>query len=164
MDTLLFLLNEMGPLHWLVLGLILLIVEMASGTTYLLWPAVAAFVTAFIALILPTNWIAEVALFAVLIIALTYFGHPLVKRWRNEGAASGLNERNVRMVGKRGVVANFANGVGSVRIADTIWRAVSDDALEAGQNVEVASVDGVTLKVRASELERPTPPPSTGSG
>ena len=148
MDTLINLLNEMGPLHWLVLGLILLIVEMASGTTYLLWPAVAAFVTAVVALLLPTNWIAEMALFAVLIIVLTYFGHPLVKRWRNEHAATGLNERNLTMIGKRGVVANFANGVGSVKIADTIWRAVSEDTLEAGQNVEVAGVDGVTLKVR----------------
>jgi membrane protein implicated in regulation of membrane protease activity len=148
MDTLLNLLNEMGPLHWLVLGLILLIVEMASGTTYLLWPAVAAFVTALVSLILPTNWIVEMALFAVLIIGLTYFGHPLVKRWRNDHAAEGLNERNVSMIGRRGVVANFANGVGSVKIADTMWRAVSDETLEAGQNVEVAGIDGTTLTVK----------------
>jgi membrane protein implicated in regulation of membrane protease activity len=148
MDTLLNLLNSMGPLHWLVLGLLLLIFEMATGTTYLLWPSVAAFATALVALIFPTNWIAEMALFAVLIIALTYFGHPLVKRWRDEGAASGLNERNLSMIGKRGVVSNFANGVGSVKIADTMWRAVSEESLEAGQSVEVASVDGVTLKVK----------------
>jgi membrane protein implicated in regulation of membrane protease activity len=148
MDTLINLLNEMGPLHWLVLGLLLLIFEMATGTTYLLWPSVAAFAVALVALIFPTNWIAEMALFAVLIIALTYFGHPLVKRWRNEGAASGLNERNLSMIGKRGVVANFANGVGSVKIADTIWRAVSEEALAAGESVEVAGVDGVTLRVK----------------
>ena len=148
MDTLLNLLNEMGPLHWLVLGLLLLIFEMATGTTYLLWPSVAAFAVALVALIFPTNWIAEMALFAVLIIALTYFGHPLVKRWRNEGAASGLNDRNLSMIGKRGVVANFANGVGSVKIADTIWRAVSEEALAAGESVEVAGVDGVTLRVK----------------
>lgn len=148
METLLNLLNAMGPLHWLVLGLVLLIIEMASGTTYLLWPSVAAFITALAALIFPTNWVAEMALFAALIIALTYFGHPLVKRWRNEGAASGLNERNLTMIGKRGVVAAFANGAGSVKIADTIWRIVSDEALEAGQSVEVAAVDGVTLRVK----------------
>lgn len=148
MDTLLNLLVAIGPLHWMVLGLVLLIVEMATGTTYLLWPAVAAFVCALVALIFQTSWIAEVALFAALIIVLTYFGHPLVKRWREEGAASGLNERSVTMIGKRGVVANFANGVGSVKIADTIWRVVSEDALEAGQSVEVASIEGVTLKVK----------------
>lgn len=148
MDSLLTLLTDMGPLHWMVIGLVLLIIEMMTGTTYLLWPSVAAFITALASLIFPTNWIAEVALFAVLIIVLTYFGQPFVKRWRNEHAAEGLNERNVDMVGKRGVVATFANGVGSVKIADTMWRAVSDEALEAGQSVEVASADGTTLKVK----------------
>jgi membrane protein implicated in regulation of membrane protease activity len=148
MDTLISLLGDIGPLHWMVLGLILLIIEMVTGTTYLLWPAVSAFICAVVALILPTNWIAETALFAVLIIVLTYFGHPIVKRWRNEHPAHSLNERSAGMVGKRGVVSNFANGVGSVKIADTIWRVVSEDTLAAGENVEVASVDGVTLKVK----------------
>lgn len=148
MDTLIELLNAMGPQHWLVLGLILLIAEMASGTTYLLWPAVAAFVTALVAWLAPTGWVVEIGLFAVLILVLTYFGHPIVKRWRNENAAQGLNERSATLIGVRGVVANFANGVGSVRVGDTVWRAVSEDALEAGQAVEVASVDGVTLKVK----------------
>ena len=148
MDTLISLLNGLGPQHWAVLGLILLIAEMVSGTTYLLWPAVAAFATALVSWLAPTGWIAEVAIFAVLVVVLTYFGHPMVKRFRNEGAAHGLNERSQTLLGKRGVVQNFANGVGVVKVQDTVWRAVSDEALEAGQAVEIASVDGPTLKVK----------------
>jgi membrane protein implicated in regulation of membrane protease activity len=148
MDSLIALLDAMAPQHWLVLGLVLLIAEMVSGTTYLLWPAVAAFVTALVAWIAPTGWVAEFLLFAVLILVLTYFGHPMVKRFRNEGAATGLNERSQALVGVRGVVTNFANGAGSVKVKDTVWRAISDEALEAGQPVEVAAVDGVTLKVK----------------
>lgn len=148
METLIDLLNALGPQHWLVLGLLLLIAEMASGTTYLLWPAVAAFAVALVSWVAPTTWVVEIALFAVLILVLTYFGHPIVKRWRNENAAQGLNERSTTLIGTRGVVSNFANGVGSVKVGDTIWRAVSDEALEAGQPVQVASVDGVTLKVK----------------
>jgi inner membrane protein len=148
MDSLIALLDAMAPQHWLVLGLVLLIAEMVSGTTYLLWPAVAAFVTALVAWIAPTGWVAEFLLFAVLILVLTYFGHPMVKRFRNEGAATGLNERSQALVGVRGVVTTFANGAGSVKVKDTVWRAISDEALEAGQPVEVAAVDGVTLKVK----------------
>ncbi len=148
MDTLVSLLNGLGPEHWLVLGLILLIAEMASGTTYLLWPAVAAFITALLAWIAPTGWVVEIVVFGVLILVLTYFGHPLVKRWRNEGAANGLNERGAALIGSRGVVSTFANGVGSVRVQDTVWRALSEDDLLAGQEVEVTAVDGATLKVR----------------
>lgn len=147
MDLVAFL-TSMGPTHWLVLGLILLIAEMASGTTYLLWPAVAAFATALISLTGATNWIADMAIFAVLVIALTWFGRPLVERWKRDGVASGLNERSASLIGSRGVVANFANGVGSVKVQDTVWRAVSDEALEAGAPVVVDSVDGATLKVK----------------
>ena len=149
MEPLISLLSSVGPQHWVVLGLILLIAEMASGTTYLLWPAVAAFLVALVAWIAPgAGWMAEFGIFALLIIALTYFGQPMVRRWRNEGAATGLNERGAALVGVRGVVQNFANGVGSVKVQDTVWRAVSDEALEAGQAVEVSGVDGATLRVK----------------
>jgi len=139
---------SLGPTHWLVLGLILLIAEMASGTTYLLWPAMAAFITALISLTGATSWLADMGVFDVLVIALTWVGRPLVESWKREGAASGLNERSEALIGARGVIANFANGVGSVKVQDTVWRAVSDEALEPGQAVVVDSVDGATLKVK----------------
>lgn len=150
MDVIIATLSGLGPQHWLVLGLVLLIAEMLTGTTYLLWPAVAAFITALISFFGITNWLADVAIFAVLVIALTAFGRPLVARWRkvHAGANEKLNERGKSLVGGHAVVAAFANGVGSVRVNDTIWRAVSDDALEAGQNVEIVGVDGTTLKVK----------------
>ncbi len=150
MDTLITFLTTLGPQHWLVFGLILLIAEMASGTTYLLWPAVAAFLTALVALTGATNWVVDVAIFAVLVIALTAFGRPLVKRWREAGADSGLNERSKSLIGTRGVITVFANGVGSVKIADSVWRAVSDETLAPGQTVVIDAVDGATLKVRAA--------------
>ncbi|MGQ0531551.1 MAG: NfeD family protein [Caulobacteraceae bacterium] len=150
MDTLIAFLTSLGPQHWLVFGLILLIAEMASGTTYLLWPAVAAFLTALVALTGMTNWIADMAIFAVLVIVLTWFGRPIVQRWREEGGATGLNERSKSLIGTRGVITVFANGTGSVKVADTIWRAVSDEALTPGQAVVVDSVDGSTLKVKAA--------------
>jgi membrane protein implicated in regulation of membrane protease activity len=150
MDTLIAFLTSLGPQHWLVLGLVLLIAEMASGTTYLLWPAVAAFLTALVALTGLTGWVAEMAIFAVLVIGLTWLGRPLVQRWRDERAASGLNERSQTLIGTRGVITVFANGAGSVKVADTIWRAVSDEALAPGQAVVIDSVDGATLKVKAA--------------
>ena len=141
------LLAGLEPQHWLILGLILLIAEMASGTTYLLWPAVAAFATGALAYFALVSWPVELALFAVLVIVLTLLGRPLVRRFRAEGAAH-LNERGAQMVGGRAIVTAFANGVGSVKINDSIWRAVSDEALAPGENVEIAAVDGATLKVK----------------
>jgi len=147
METLLTWFAAIGPQHWLVFGLVLLIAELATGTTYLLWPAVAAVIVALISWIAPTGWAVELGVFAVLVIALTYFGRPIVRRWRNEGAAIGLNNRAAGLVGRRGVVETFANGVGSVKVGDTIWRARSEETLEAGAAVVVSAVDGVTLQV-----------------
>jgi membrane protein implicated in regulation of membrane protease activity len=150
MDTLITFLTSLGPQHWLVFGLILLIAEMASGTTYILWPAVAAFLTALVSLSGMTNWAADMAIFAVLVIALTYFGRPIVQRWRTQGGDAALNERSISMIGARGVITVFANGTGSAKINDTIWRVVSDDTLTPGQTVVIDSVDGSTLKVKAA--------------
>jgi membrane protein implicated in regulation of membrane protease activity len=148
MDSLLSFFMTFGPQHWVVIGLILLIAEMSTGTTYLLWPAVAAFVTALISWSGATTWLVDVGIFAILVIVLTYLGRPLVQKWRREGAASGLNERAQTLIGTRGLMMSFADGVGSVKVNDTVWRAVSDEALEAGQHVKVTAVDGVTLKVK----------------
>lgn len=148
MDALIAFFSEFGPQHWLILGLVLLIAEMTSGTTYLLWPAVAAFITALAAFLGLSNWIAQIAVFAVLVIVLTALGRPLVRNWRKEGEASGLNERSASLIGARGVIASFDNGAGSVKVGDTMWRAVSDETLEPGADVQVAAVDGTILKVK----------------
>lgn len=148
MNDVLAILALIGPQHWVILGLVLLVAEMVTGTTYLLWPAVAAFVTALIAWVAPVDGAAELVIFAVLVVALTWFGRPLVQRWRHEGAASGLNERGSALVGARGVVTEFANGVGSVRVQDTVWRAISEEALSAGEAVVIDGVAGATLKVK----------------
>ncbi|GAN00133.1 putative activity regulator of membrane protease YbbK [alpha proteobacterium U9-1i] len=146
MDALLALLALIEPQHWLVLGLVLLIAEMASGTTYLLWPAVAAFITALVAFFGVDAWL-QLTLFAVLVIALTYFGRPLVQSLRKRDD-SNLNERGQALIGTRGIVTEFANGAGAVKLGDTVWRAVSDEALTSGESVQVDAVDGVTLKVK----------------
>jgi membrane protein implicated in regulation of membrane protease activity len=146
MDSILALLSVIEPQHWLILGLVLLIAEMASGTTYLLWPAAAAFVTALIAYVGMPNWI-ELTIFALLVIALTYWGRPLVQRLRQREDST-LNERGQALVGTHGVIAEFANGAGSVKVNDTVWRAISDDALTSGESVQVTAVDGVTLRVK----------------
>jgi hypothetical protein len=148
MKDLLDFLVSLGPQHWLVFGLALLIAEMATGTSYILWPAVAALMTSFLALIGIDNGFMQIAIFAALTILLTAFGHPIVKRWREARSGRALNERAAHMVGTRGVLTAFANGVGSMKINDSIWRAVSEEQLTAGEQVEVASVHGATVKVR----------------
>src|SRR5215813_6285092 len=115
MQDLLDFLVTLGPQHWLVFGLALLIAEMATGTTYILWPAVAALITSLLALVGVENGYVQIGIFAALTVLLTAFGHPIVKKWREGRPARSLNERAAHMVGVRGVLTAFANGVGSMK-------------------------------------------------
>lgn len=57
------------------------------------------------------------------------------------------------MIGEKGTLRQVLEpGVeGQVFLHGEVWRAVADERLEAGQKVEVASRDGLTLKVRKIE-------------
>lgn len=144
-------LTRIDSTHWLVLALVLLIAELATGTTYLLWPAVAAGVTGLIALFFPTSVYIEIGVFAGLTILLTLLGRPLVRNLRTAAEnAPVLNERDKTVIGARAVAMNaFINGAGQVKLGDSVWRAQSSEAIAAGQAVEVLSVDGTTVTVKA---------------
>jgi membrane protein implicated in regulation of membrane protease activity len=146
MDALFSTLALVEPHHWLALGFVLLIAELVTGTTYILWPAAAAAATALIAWIAPTNFFVELALFGALSILFLIIGRPLLRNLRND--APTLNERGLQMVGVEGAAAeHFVNGAGVVKINDTVWRAVSDTPIAAGTAIRVLAVDGTTLKV-----------------
>lgn len=135
--------------HWLALGLVLLLVELVTGTTYLLWPAVAAWVTGLAAMIVPMPFTVQLIIFAVSVVLLLLFARPLVRNRLLAGPESDLNEPGRQLTGARGVaVAAFAQGEGRVKLGDTEWRAESDDAISAGDTVEVLGVNGSSLKVK----------------
>lgn len=143
-------LGSVNHTHWLALGLVLLIAELATGTTYLLWPAVAAGLAGLLALFMPTGFWTELAIFALATIVLTAVGRPLVRNRLLAAPATTLNERGRALVGVRGVATGaFTNGVGSVKVGDTVWRATSGEEIAAGQAVEVTGVDGSTISVKA---------------
>jgi inner membrane protein len=148
MDAIVAFLNSLDAQHWAGFGAALLIGELLTGTTYILWPAVAAFIVALANYFGLSYWPADMALFALLTIVLTAFAHPIVKRWRLAQSGRPINERARQMIGTRGLLTAFANGVGSVKINDSIWRAVSSEQLIAGEQVEIAEVHGTTLTVK----------------
>ncbi|MBL8549195.1 MAG: NfeD family protein [Hyphomonadaceae bacterium] len=151
MEFLTALVNTLEPWHWAAVGLALLVGEISTGTTFLLWPAVAAGVTALVAWRFDVGGGAQVGLFAALTLALTAIGARYVRgRWLAPATANvHLNERAAQLQGARGAATvAFVNGMGRVRLGDTEWRAESADAIGAGESVEVVSADGPTLVVK----------------
>ncbi|KUJ93308.1 MAG: Nodulation protein NfeD (NfeD) [Archaeoglobus fulgidus] len=52
------------------------------------------------------------------------------------------------VVGEKGEVLEFYNGRGFARVRGEIWKVVSDEELEKGDEVEVIAREGLTLRVR----------------
>lgn len=136
--------------HWWALGLVLMIAELATGTTYLLWPAVAAGLTGVFHLVAAPSLIVDFVVFAVLTIALTLVGRPLARARLNTKAEGPiLNERAQSLIGAQAhATAAFVDGVGAVKLADSVWRARSDAAIAAQTPVEVIGVEGTLLVVK----------------
>jgi hypothetical protein len=134
--------------HWWVLALILVIIEMVAPGFFLFWVGLAAAVTGLVVFIFPaTPWQAEFLIFGGLAVASVvaakfYFrGHPI------ESADATLNRRGEQHIGRvYNLDEAIINGIGKVRVGDSVWRAVGPD-LPAGERVKVVGVEGTMLKV-----------------
>lgn len=143
------LLSSMNGTKWVVLGIVLMIFEIATGTTYILWPALAALMVGVVAFILPLSWEMQFLLFFLSSAVLLFVGHNYLRPKMKGGDPSDLNDRARSMIHMRvRAVADFELGEGRVQVGDTQWRArVRDGNPKAGAELQVKSVKGTTLNV-----------------
>jgi membrane protein implicated in regulation of membrane protease activity len=66
-NALITLLESMNGTKWIILGVLLLILELVTGTTYILWTAAAALIVGVLSFILPVfSWEMQFLLFFIL--------------------------------------------------------------------------------------------------
>ena len=145
-------LNSQPAWHWWALGAILLALEIASTTQYLLWPGIAAlFIGLLKFLVPPLDGRLAVFLFAVLSVVATVVWKRSPWGRADRTTHSNLNERSAQYVG-RVVKAeeNFVNGRGAVRVDDTRWNAnvIDGSSPIKGDMLQISGADGAELKVR----------------
>ena len=152
MDPLLTLYTAQPFWVWLALGVLLLAVEAAFSTEWLLWPAVSAGVVAVItALGVRVGFGGEILIFGLLTVASTALSRRLIQRV-NPTEHPDINARDSRLVGQRAeVVQPFVDGRGRVFVSGAEWPAdLVGTAPQAGESVIVETVDGPRLKVKAA--------------
>jgi membrane protein implicated in regulation of membrane protease activity len=156
MHALIEFLTTMPFWYWWVFAAILLVIELSTGSTYFLWPAIAAVVVGLFSLSpVGAFWQMQLLLFAAVTVGLSFFAPPYVKPWlhRTQADHLTLNERGAQKVGKRATVDQaFADGAGKVRLGDTLWLAEAEggENFEAGASVIVVRVEGVKIIVAAA--------------
>lgn len=135
---------------WLIAACVLLIFEMLTVSTYALWVAIGAAITALIVLFLPSvSLTTQVIVFAIASVAGLMIGAKYFKSSKTHITNSSmLNQRGNQYIGQVYTLEeNIVNGRAHLRISDTVWQIESKDDLAIGTKVKVIAVDGNRLVV-----------------
>lgn len=148
-NMMLALLESMNATRWGLLGITLVGIELVTGSTYILWPAVAAIVVAVWVFFLPLSWEMQFLAFFAISLALLVIGHFYVRPLMKSGEPSDLNDPGRTMLGRRVVACtDFDNGQGRVTVGDSQWKAASGGPdPKVGDKLVITAVTGATLVV-----------------
>jgi membrane protein implicated in regulation of membrane protease activity len=147
------LIKEAGPWAWWILGIVLLVAEIAVPGNILVWVGVAGLATGLLSnLVWDTNWwVWEVQwlTFAALSALSLWASRRWLSRGRYQSDQPTLNDRGASLVGRTAdLIEPLHNGRGRVKIGDTIWL-VSGPDMPAGSKVRVVGSNGSDLVVVA---------------
>jgi membrane protein implicated in regulation of membrane protease activity len=137
---------------WWLLALLLIGAEILAPGFFMLWIGIAAAVMGLIVLIVPDLMFPmEVVLFVLLSLASCFLYWKFIRHVRDTLTDQPLlNRRAEQYIGRKYILDSaIVNGHGKARVGDSLWM-VEGPELPAGSPIEVVSVDGTTLKVRAA--------------
>jgi membrane protein implicated in regulation of membrane protease activity len=141
------LLVSLGPWKWVILGAILFALELVVPGAFMMWLGIAAILVGLISFAVDWSWQWQLVAFAV----FTAASVPLWRRFARKvdpGFSTPLvNRRTEGFVGRVLTLEKaIVDGVGAVRIDDTIWRVNGPDT-PAGSRVRVVRAQGAELTV-----------------
>ena len=137
--------------NWMVLGFALLAAEILVPGVFLLWIGIAAIATGALSLWLwewsAWTWQVQVLAFLALSLVAAFAGKRVMGNGRTESDEPLLNRRDEQLVGRTAVLVEpISEGVGRIRLGDTLWRVTGPD-LPAGSRVRLAAARGGELVV-----------------
>nr|WP_086941063.1 NfeD family protein [Thaumasiovibrio occultus] len=150
-------LDSITYIHWLIVGLVLLGLELAGATMgYLLCLGLSALVVGLVKWIVPSlSWELQLISFAVFALFTTWLWWRYRKQiYREDNKTNLLNRRMDQLVGKTTRLEEAVD-VGSCRIklGDTYWSAKASTAIAAGSRVKVVDVDGHILTIEPVDAD-----------
>ncbi|MFG1464039.1 NfeD family protein [Xanthobacter sp. DSM 24535] len=132
---------------WFVIGGLLLLAEVFLPGVFLLWLGLAAIATGGVALVMALSWQAQVVIFAILALVAVLAARQIAPKPDKASDRPFLNRRADGYVGRVFTLEHAIHeGIGRVRIDDTIWRVEGPD-LPVGARVKVVAADGPVLRV-----------------
>lgn len=136
--------------HWLGLTMLLLFVELLSGSGYLLCIALASAMMAIAFFVFPEiHWAVGSTVFALLAISTALIWRRWLSHHPIKSDAPLLNQRGKQYIGRKFTLsAPIHDNYGTLHIDDSQWKIYCDTNLPAGSKVEVVDIDNVILTVK----------------
>ena len=136
--------DNLNFMHWLVLGLALIILELFLWTTFLLWIGASAITVSIVFYLIPdVGGLIQVFTFLAISVAATYLSK---KYYPIKTVDDELNEKAKTYIGKECKVSSMEDGVIKVQIGKSLWFAEGTD-LSVGQSVKIVGVEASTFIV-----------------
>lgn len=144
--------SQLGYWHWWIGAVILLVLELFAPGAFFLWLGIsAAIVGIAVYLFVGIEWQYQLLLFSILSVISIVAWRTYLKDRTEETDQPGLNRRGVQYVGRRFTLQEpVVNGMGRIRVDDTTWRIEGPDC-EAGRQIRVTGVEGMSLRVEPVE-------------
>ena len=138
--------------HWGILAAGLVILEIFLPFFFFLWLGMAAGIVSGVLFFFPEiGWKAQFLLFSGISVVSVAISRQLLIRSPTQTDRPTLNRRGSQYVGRVFTLTDsIENGVGRIRVDDTTWRIVGQDAA-AGCKVKVIGFDGAVLSVEVLE-------------
>ena len=136
--------ENLNFMHWLVLGLSLIILELFLWTVFLLWIGASAITVSIFFYLMPdTSWPIQLLIF----VALSLTSTSLAKRYYPVKTVDDeLHEKAKTFIGKECKVSSIEDGIIKVQIGKSLWFA-RGTGLSVGQVVKIVGVDDSTFIV-----------------
>lgn len=135
--------------HWLILGAVFLAIEVFAPATVFLWFGVAAFITGFVAWLIPSiGFGGEILLFAVsTLVSIVAFRVLRRHNPEPESPDPELNNRLSAYIGREYTLKQpIVDGKGRLHLGDGMWTILGED-MPVGSKVKITGVDGIRFLV-----------------
>lgn len=143
------LITSLGVWNWLILGAICLALELFAPGAFMLWLGLAALAVGLVSFVIDWSWQPQLVAFAALSLALVPVWRHFAPKVERPSDSPLLNRRAESYVGRVFTLDHpIVDGVGRVRIDDTIWRVTGPDSA-AGSRVRIVRAEGAHLFVQS---------------
>ncbi len=142
--------------HWAILGVVLVVSELAIPTLVLVWFGLGALAVALLLAVAPNMpMIPQLLVWCAVSVALVALWFRVLKPYRTK-TLSGRSSAGV--VGEVGILVNDVDAFqkGKVRfqipvVGSDVWDCIADQPIKAGSRVKVVSIEGTLVKIKSAE-------------